>query len=146
MAPSCTLPLVLVIEDDEDLQNLLLLNLRRAGFVALGARTAGEGLALASRHRPSVVLLDRMLPGIDGLALCRTLHDDPELGKTPVMLLTALGTDEDRRAGRLAGAEAYVSKPFAVGDLLERVRALTLVAHARRARDSARPPAGGVSG
>ncbi|HEY8079049.1 MAG TPA: response regulator, partial [Labilithrix sp.] len=80
---------IVVIEDEEDLRNLVVFNLRAEGHEVLGAAGAGEGMALCVRHAPDVVVLDRMLPGAEGLDLCEQLRSDSELADVGVVVLSA---------------------------------------------------------
>jgi DNA-binding response OmpR family regulator len=120
-------PLVVVIEDEADLRQLVVFNLRAEGFHVMGAATAGEGLAICAMHRPAVVVLDRMLGDVDGIDLCTHLRSDEHLADVAVLVLSALGSRRDRRTGFDAGADDYVVKPFVVRDLVERVRSLAFL-------------------
>jgi two-component system phosphate regulon response regulator PhoB len=126
-------PLVVVIEDEEDLRELVAYNLRAEGFDALGAATAGEGLALCTMHCPHVVIIDRMLGDTDGIDLCAHLRADDRVAAAAIMVLTARGSEQDKRRGFEAGADDYVVKPFAVDALVERIRDLAFLASQRRA-------------
>jgi len=132
-------PLVVVIEDEPDLRQLVVFNLRAEGFEALGAATAGEGLAICSMHRPAVVVLDRMLGDVDGIDICAQLRADESLADAAILILSARGSVDDRRHGFDAGADDYVVKPFVVAKLVERVRNLAFLAAQRVAMRSAPP-------
>ena len=123
---------IVVIEDEEDIRNLLLYNLRDAGYTVYGAAGAGEGLALCMMHRPDVIIVDRMLPGADGLDVCEQIRSDDELADAAVLVLSARGSVDDKLTGFDSGADEYVVKPFSVGDLVARVRKLASLAAARR--------------
>lgn len=112
---------VLVIEDDPKTASLVVLYLEREGFNALSAADGEAGLALAQRHRPALVILDLMLPRMDGWEVCRRLRRDSEV---PVIMLTARGDEVDRVAGLTLGADDYVVKPFSPRELVARVRAV----------------------
>jgi two-component system response regulator MprA len=112
---------VLVIDDDERITNLLRRALRFAGYEVSLAQTGTAGLAMAQEHPPDLVVLDIMLPSLDGLAVCRGIR---QVSATPVLMLTARDDIPDRVLGLDAGADDYVVKPFAVEELLARVRAL----------------------
>ena len=112
---------VLVIEDDPKTASLVVLYLEREGFRALSAHDGEAGLALARRHRPDLVILDLMLPKIDGWEVCRRLRRDSEV---PVIMLTARGEEVDRVAGLTLGADDYVVKPFSPRELVARVQAV----------------------
>jgi len=124
---------VLVIDDEEDLRQLLLFNLREAGFEAEAVATAAEGLAAAARLAPQVIVLDLMLPDKAGTEVCRHLRADPDRGDVAILMLTARGDEYDRVLGFEVGADDYVVKPFSVRELMMRVKALSKRAHERRA-------------
>jgi DNA-binding response OmpR family regulator len=114
-------PSILVVEDDPKTRQTLVLYLEHAGFAV---RAVGDGLAAlveAERARPDLAVLDRMLPGVDGMELCQRLRAD---GPLPVIFLTARATEEDRLAGLDLGADDYVVKPFSPRELVARVRAV----------------------
>ncbi len=113
---------VLVVEDDLRVARLVERALREAGHRALVAHDGPEGLAVARREPWDVVVLDVGLPGLDGLAVCRSLRDAGQ--RTPILLLTARDAIADRVAGLDSGADDYLPKPFAIEELLARVRAL----------------------
>lgn len=117
---------VLVIEDDEDIQRLLALNLRTAGFDVLRASRGNDGLELARRERPSVILLDVMLPDISGVEVCRLIRRDPSLTGCAILIVSARGEEVDRVVGFELGADDYVVKPFSVRELMLRVKALLM--------------------
>src|SRR2546430_12183598 len=112
----------LLIEDDAKTARALASGLRGEGFETVTAKTGEEGFFLVSRESFDVVILDWMLPGRDGIEVLRTLRAGGS--KTPVLLLTARDAVEDRVLGLNAGADDYLVKPFAVAELLARVRAL----------------------
>ncbi len=113
---------ILVIEDDPHLLLGLALNLEKEGYRVRTAHDGHRGLAELARERPDVVLLDLMLPGVDGLEILRRIREeDPTL---PVLVLTALGTERDKVRGLDLGANDYVTKPFSVGELQARIRAV----------------------
>lgn len=118
------LPHVLVIEDEEDIQSLIEYNLTKNGFRVTCAESGERGLQLAESSPPDLVLLDLMLPGIDGLELCRRLKQSPRTSMVPVVIVTAKGEETDVVAGLEIGADDYVPKPFSPRVLLARVRAV----------------------
>jgi DNA-binding response OmpR family regulator len=124
---------VLIIEDDPDIAEGLRYNLEREGLKAVVAETGEKGLemALDPKNPPALVLLDLMLPGMSGTELCRRLRREPQTRRTPVIMLTARGSESERVAGLELGADDYVTKPFSVRELLARVRAVL-----RRAEES----------
>ena len=115
---------VLLVEDESDVADLVRFNLSKAGFETLVASTGPSGLDLARRRRPDVVILDLMLPGMDGLAICRALKESEETARIPVLMLTAKGNTSDRISGLETGADDYVTKPFSPRELVLRVKAL----------------------
>jgi two-component system phosphate regulon response regulator PhoB len=115
---------VLIIDDELDLRELLLFNLRDAGFDPEAAATAGEGLAAARQRCPAVIILDVMLPDTSGNDVCREIRADAELRDVAILMLTARGDEADRVLGLEVGADDYVVKPFSVREVLLRVRAL----------------------
>ena len=123
---------VLIVDDEEDLQRLLLFNLRDAGFDPEAVATGAEGLAAAEKSRPEVVILDLMLPDVSGTEVCRQFRAAPALGDIGILMLTARGDEYDRVLGFEIGADDYVVKPFSVRELMMRVRALSKRAHERR--------------
>lgn len=124
---------VLVVEDEPDVVDLLRYNLNRAGFNVLIANAGNTGLELARKHRPDVTVLDLMLPGMDGLSVCRALKSDPQTHDLGILMLTAKGAPQDRVAGLEIGADDYVAKPFSPRELVLRVEALARrVTHSNR--------------
>ncbi|MEM7309350.1 MAG: response regulator transcription factor [Planctomycetota bacterium] len=117
-------PTVLVVEDDPDIVELLVYNLQREGFIVHSAADGERGLGLALRRRPEVVLLDLMLPGMDGLEVCRRLRSERDGQDIPIIMLTAKGEETDVVLGLEMGADDYITKPFSPREVLARVRAL----------------------
>ncbi len=115
---------ILVVEDDPDLLELLAFNLRRAGFMV---GTAMDGVTAVKKARslsPQLILLDLMLPELDGYAVCEILRRDPATASVPIILLTAVASQLARINGLAAGATDYVTKPFRNEDLLARIESL----------------------
>jgi DNA-binding response OmpR family regulator len=113
---------ILVVEDDADLVELLCFNLKKAGF-AIGTATDGvEALKKARSVVPDLILLDLMLPELDGFAVCEILRRDPATATIPVIMLTALSSELARFAGLESGANDYITKPFSVKNLLGRIQ------------------------
>lgn len=112
---------ILIIEDDPNTAALVVLYLEREGFRALSAADGPSGLALARREHPSLVILDLMLPDMDGWEVCRRLRKTSEV---PIIMLTARGEEIDRVAGLTLGADDYVVKPFSPRELMARVKAI----------------------
>jgi len=115
---------LLVVDDEQDVCRLLTYNLERAGFETESAATAADALLSAARRPPTVVVLDVGLPDLSGVEVCRKLRADADLSGVGILMLTALGAEEDRIAGLSAGADDYVVKPFNVDEIVLRVRAL----------------------
>ena len=114
---------VLVIDDERDLVNLLRYNFEREGYDVLTAPDGETGLDLALSKKPDVIVLDRMMPGPDGVEICRRLRQEVRTSEVPVILLTAKASEGDRVTGLDAGADDYVVKPFSPKELVARVRA-----------------------
>jgi two-component system phosphate regulon response regulator PhoB len=115
---------ILVVEDDKDILDLVKYNLANEGHRVSCAETGEEGLALARKGHPDLVLLDLMLPGMDGLEVCRALKKDAATEHIPVVMLTARGEEADIVAGLELGADDYVTKPFSPRVLIARIRAV----------------------
>jgi DNA-binding response OmpR family regulator len=115
---------ILVIEDDLALANVVEYNLSQAGYEVTLARDGLLGLRAAQANPPDLVLLDLMLPGADGLEVCRQLRADPKTSRILILMLTAKAEEADQVIGFNAGADDYVTKPFSVRVVLERVKAL----------------------
>lgn len=115
---------VLVIDDEPEMLRLLDYNLTRAGYAVLTARDGESGLAAARRHGPDLIILDVMMPGMDGLEVCKRLRQEPATASRPVLMLTAKAEEPDRVLGLELGADDYVAKPFGMRELLARVKAL----------------------
>jgi DNA-binding response OmpR family regulator len=115
---------ILIIDDEEVLVETIAYNLEQEGYQALRALDGQRGLELALQEQPDLIILDIMLPGIDGLEVCRQLRRAEETATTPILLLTARSDEIDRVVGLEVGADDYVVKPFGRRELLARVRAL----------------------
>jgi two-component system alkaline phosphatase synthesis response regulator PhoP len=126
---------ILVVEDEEDIRELLKYNLEKEGYQVLGAATGEEALKKVRDRLPDLILLDLMLPGIDGLEVCRRLKGEAQTRHLPIVMLTAKGEETDIVAGLELGADDYVTKPFSPRVLLARLRA------ALRRRSLPLPPA-----
>ena len=116
----------LIIEDDPDIAESVKYNLESAGFTAIVASTGEQGLKLAldTQNPPMVIVLDLMLPGMNGMELCRWLRQENLTRRTPIIMLTAKTSEADRIAGLDMGSDDYIAKPFSVRELLARVRAV----------------------
>jgi len=115
---------VLIAEDDPSIVLSLEFLLQSAGYEVLVARTGSEALALIDRARPDLVVLDIMLPGVNGLEVCRSVRASAALGETRILMLTARGRESEVQRGLVQGADAYMTKPFATRELVRTVRQL----------------------
>jgi DNA-binding response OmpR family regulator len=128
---------ILIVEDDRDIADLIAHYLERAGHQARIAPNGGDGLAAARDRTPDVIVLDLMLPGLDGLEICRALRADVRTSRVPIIMLTARAEESDRIAGLELGADDYVTKPFSPKELVARINAQVR----RERRTSSVPPA-----
>jgi two-component system phosphate regulon response regulator PhoB len=117
-------PRILIIEDERGLTDVLSYNLQREGYDTLVAHDGQEGLRKAQMHLPDVILLDLMLPGMGGLDVCRELRGGERTRHVPILMLTAKAEETDQVVGFSMGADDYVTKPFSVKVLLQRIKAL----------------------
>jgi DNA-binding response OmpR family regulator len=120
---------LLVVEDDPDIANLLKHSLTRAGFAVDVLHTGSEVVSRVRADMPDLVLLDLMLPGLDGLEICRNLRSDPRTAAIAIIMLTARAEESDRIVGLELGADDYITKPFSPNEVVARVRALLRRAH-----------------
>ena len=128
---------ILIVEDDRSLADVLDYNLRQDGYQTTVATDGQDGLQQAQLKPPDLIVLDLMLPMIDGLEVCRRLRADPVTRNMLVLMLTAKGEETDEVVGFSVGTDDYVAKPFSVKVLLERIRALLAAARGERdANDS----------
>lgn len=119
---------LLVIEDDQVLAGLLQLMMEREGFIVASALDGAEGLKKAKEESPDLVILDIMMPGMDGYEVCRHLRADPQTAHLPILMLTARERPRDRNAGFEAGADDYLTKPFVLSELVSRIKSLLFFA------------------
>ncbi|OGV71909.1 MAG: DNA-binding response regulator [Lentisphaerae bacterium RIFOXYB12_FULL_65_16] len=115
---------ILVVDDEKDILELISYNLAKSGYRVTSVTTGEEALEKVRSDRPDLVVLDLMLPGLDGLDVCRILTNDPTTANVPILMLTARGEDADVVTGLELGAQDYVTKPFSPRVLLARVRVL----------------------
>lgn len=115
---------ILVVEDEEDILELIRYNLAKEGYQVLYSYTGEDGLVKAFNHSPSLVLLDLMLPGLDGLEVCKRLKRDPRSQHIPIIMVTARGEEADVVTGLELGADDYITKPFSPRVLLARIRSV----------------------
>jgi DNA-binding response OmpR family regulator len=115
---------ILIIEDDEIVAHTIERCLRGGEFRASIANSGVEGLKIARRNPPDMVILDVIMPGMDGYTVCREMRADPLLANIPILFLTAKSKDADKIEGLSAGADDYLSKPFNIDELILRIRAI----------------------
>ncbi|WP_417310766.1 phosphate regulon transcriptional regulator PhoB [Devosia sp.] len=115
---------ILIVEDEEDVVELLRYNLQAEGFKVVTALTGDEAVERVRDGVPDLILLDWMLPGLSGIELCRRWRTRDETARTPIIMITARGEEEERVRGLATGADDYVVKPFSIPELLARVNAL----------------------
>jgi two-component system phosphate regulon response regulator PhoB len=115
---------ILVVEDEKDIRDLVEYHLRQAGFSVASAVDGSSALTEAKRQTPSLVILDLMLPGMDGKDVCRALKSNPAMGHIPIIMLTARSEEMDRIIGLELGADDYVTKPFSPKELVLRIKAI----------------------
>jgi DNA-binding response OmpR family regulator len=125
---------ILIVEDDADIAEGLQYNLKREGFRPVIAESGERGLRLAldEKERPSLILLDLMLPGMTGMELCRRLRRETATERTPIIMLTAKAAEGDRILGLDTGADDYIVKPFSIKEVIARVRAVLRRAEGER--------------
>jgi phosphate regulon transcriptional regulator PhoB len=115
---------VLIVEDEPDIRDLIVFHLEREGYQVVKARSGADALRQAQAAPPDLVLLDLMLPEMDGLEVCRRLRQNPATQAVPIVMLTARGDEVDRVLGLEMGADDYVVKPFSPRELVARIRAV----------------------
>lgn len=115
---------ILIVEDEDDIRELIRYNLERANYAVTEAESGEDGLKTAARNKPDLILLDVMLPGRDGLQICRDLKQNEDTRDIPIILVTARGEESDIVSGLELGADDYIVKPFSPKVLIARVRTL----------------------
>ena len=138
-------PTILLVDDEQDVLDLLEFNLQKEGFRVLTARSGPEAVDQTQALKPDLIVLDLMLPQLDGLAVCELLRQCPATSGIPILMLTAWGTEQSRVLGLELGADDYVLKPFSPREIILRIRNL-LTRHplrpaATRPRRRTRSPA-----
>jgi two-component system response regulator ResD len=133
--------LILVIEDETTIARLIRLYLEQAGYRVVTAHDGIAGLELHARERPNLVILDLMLPGLDGLEVCRRIR---AWANTPIVMLTARQSEDDRVQGLELGADDYITKPFSTREMVSRVRAVLRRAQGETTGEPARAPTAGA--
>jgi len=115
---------ILVVDDEQDLLDLIEYNLKKEGFTVLTSDSGEKGIELAGRMKPDLILLDIMMPGMDGIEVCRKIKSDPETQAIPVVFLTARGDEKSEITGLDLGADDYLFKPISTSKLLSRIKAI----------------------
>lgn len=110
---------VLVVDDEEDILNLVKTILVGNGYEVFTAKSGEEALTSAVRHQPDIIILDIVMPGISGLEVCRLLKNRKDLEQTPIVVLSALDREIDKKYIEEAGADEYINKPFDISELLK---------------------------
>jgi len=121
---------ILIVEDEKDIVKMLDYNLKKEGFKTLSTHDGEDALDLAIKDQPDLIILDLMLPGIDGLEVCKTLKKENKTASIPIIMLTAKSQETDKIVGLELGADDYVTKPFSPRELIARIKAVL-----RRAKD-----------
>ena len=127
---------VLIIDDEKDLLELVSYNLKKEGFYVTSAMDGETGLSLARQEQPDIVIIDLMLPGIDGLEVCRALRSDARTSEIPIIMLTAKSGEVDKILGLELGADDYIAKPFSTRELIARIKAVLRRSSMRRTTHS----------
>jgi DNA-binding response OmpR family regulator len=115
---------ILVIDDEKDLIELVRYNLEREGYDVIAAADGPSGLEIAMQHKPDLIVLDLMMPGMDGLEVCKQLRSDARTNRVPVIMLSAKAAETDRIVGLELGSDDYITKPFSPRELVARTKAV----------------------
>lgn len=115
---------ILIVEDEKDIAKMLDYNLKKEGFKTLSVRNGEDAIGSAKSAHPDLVILDLMLPGIDGLEVCKTLKGDSKTASIPIIMLTAKSQESDKIVGLELGADDYMTKPFSLRELIARIKAV----------------------
>lgn len=115
---------VLVVDDEEHIRELIKFNLEKSGFKVICADNGIDAIKLAKEQEPQLMLLDIMLPGMDGLDVCKEIRKDSNMSDMPIIMITAKGEEVDKIIGLELGADDYITKPFSVRELVARVKAI----------------------
>lgn len=117
-------PTILLVDDDPDIREFVTFNLAKEGYTVVTAKDGAEGVEAVKKHRPDLVLLDVMMPGMDGIEACEAIRSNPDIASTLIAFLSARGEDYSQVAGFDAGADDYITKPIRPKVLVSRVKAL----------------------
>jgi len=115
---------ILIIEDEKDIIKMLDYNLKKEGFNILSIRNGEDAIGSARNEHPDLIILDLMLPGMDGLEVCRAIKGDSKTASIPIIMLTAKSQESDKVVGLELGADDYVTKPFSLRELIARIKAV----------------------
>ncbi len=126
---------ILIVEDEKDIIKMLRYNLEKEGFKVIDASDGEDAQDLALRQHPDLILLDLMLPGMDGLEVCKALKKESKTCSIPIIMLTAKSQESDKVVGLELGADDYITKPFSPRELIARIKAVL-----RRVNDKDKPP------
>lgn len=126
---------ILIVDDEKDIVKMLDYNLKKDGYRVISASDGEDALDLAGREHPDLIVLDLMLPGLDGLEVCKTLKKEGKTSSIPIIMLTAKTQESDKVIGLELGADDYMTKPFSPRELLARIKAVL-----RRAKDKEKIP------
>lgn len=124
---------ILVVDDEEDILSLVKMRLEANGYEVITAQDGQEGLNIAKSAKPDLIVLDLMLPKMDGYKVCRILKFDSRYKDIPIILFTARSREEDKKTGFVTGADAYITKPFEPQVLLENIKKLLSKKHDEKA-------------
>ena len=115
---------ILIVEDEKDIIKMLEYNLEKEGFKTVSIRNGEEALESVKKTKPDIIILDLMLPGIDGLEVCKSLKNDDKTSYIPIVMLTAKSQESDKIVGLELGADDYMTKPFSPRELIARIKAV----------------------
>jgi two-component system phosphate regulon response regulator PhoB len=117
-------PSILVVEDEESIASIIKYNLKREGYIILSSQDGLDAVSVVKTHKPDLILLDWMLPGISGIEVCRIIRSTPEVCNIPIIMISARGEEVDKITGLDKGADDYIAKPFSPPELIARIRAV----------------------
>ncbi len=135
---------ILIVDDEEDILTLLEYNLEKAGFKVISADDGPEAIELAKKEKPALIILDIMLPSMEGTEVCKVIKRDNTTSHIPIIMLTAKGEEVDRIVGLELGADDYITKPFSPRELVLRVKAILKRMQGRQESGSSNIKAGNI--
>ncbi|MBN2178706.1 MAG: phosphate regulon transcriptional regulator PhoB [Deltaproteobacteria bacterium] len=130
---------ILIVDDEKDIVDLISYNLEKEGFSTIKAYDGEWALTLVKEKKPDLMILDLMLPGIQGIDVCKLIRGSQEMSDLPIIMLTAKGDESDRILGLELGADDYITKPFSVRELIARVRTILRRTEERKERETKEP-------